>query len=165
MKIYVDDIPGLMESAQRLTASLGWNPEQKGEAEPDFYKGIDPALPKWKRDQLYIERMQEWVRAQRLKALRQFDLKVLIWLAELDEDEQGRVIWQMFQEGIILDPAKVDDMIADWNAHSGMGYDYPKQPEKMSDDVLDRHAQYVKFSSGLLDDFDSIWEKEWPEIE
>ena len=77
---------------------------------------------------------------------------MLIWLAELDEDEQGRVIWQMFQEGIILDPAKVDDMIADWNAHNGMGYDYPKQPEKMSDDVLDRYTQYVHINSRLLDD-------------
>lgn len=122
------------------------------ERRPDFNEGIDPTLPKWKRDQLYIEHLQEWTRQQRLKALRRFDLKVLIWLAELDEDEQGRVIWQMFQEGIILDPAKVDDMIADWNAHSGMGYDYPKQPEKMSDDVLDRYTQYVHINSRLLDD-------------
>lgn len=122
------------------------------EARPDFYEGIDPRLPKWKRDQLYIEHMKEWARQQRQKSLRRFDLKVLIWLADLEEEEQGRAIWQMHQEGIILDPAKVDDMIADWNSRSGMGYDYPKEPEKMSDDRLDRYTQYLHINRNLLDD-------------
>lgn len=135
------------------------------EQRPDFYEGIEPWLPKWKRDQQYIERFREWVRQQRLKTLRRFDLKVLIWLADLPEEDQGRVIWQMFQEGIILDPAKVDDMIADWNAHSGMGYGYPKQPEKMSDDRLDRYTQYLHINRDLLDSYDGISKEEWPEIE
>lgn len=165
MKVYVDDIPGLMEAARRFTASLGWS---DGEAEPtkrpDFYEGIDPTLPKWKRDKLYIERMQEWAHQQRMKALRQFDLKVLVWLADLDEDEQGRAIWQMFQEGIILDPAKVDDMIADWHASLTPGAAQPTEARKMSDDVLDRWTQYVHINSDLLDNPDSIWAEEWPDI-
>lgn len=165
MKVYVDDIPGLMEAAQRFTASLGWS---DGEAEltarPDFYEGIDPTLPKWKRKQEYIERMQEWVRQQRLKALRRFDLKVLIWLADLDDDEQGRAIWQMFQDGIITDTAKVDDMIADWHASLTPGSAQPTEARKMSDDVLDRWTQYVHINSDLLDDPDSIWTEEWPDI-
>lgn len=149
-----------MEAARRFTTSLGWSmePEQQ-EARPDFYEGIDLTWPKWKRDREYGERMMEWVHQQRLKALRKFDLKVLIWLAELDEDEQGRVIWQMHQEGIILDPGKVDDMIADWNAHDGMGYAYPKQPEKMSDDVLDRYTQYLHIDRNLLDDYEQYAEE------
>ena len=161
MKIYVDDIPELMEAAQRFTASLGWNDrEAEPTARPDFYEGIDPTLPKWKREQEYIGRMQEGVRQQRLAALRQFDLKVLIWLADLDEDEQGRVIWQMFQEGIITDPAKVDDMIADWNASLTPGSAQPTEARKMSDDVLDCWTQYVHINGDLLDDPDSIWTEE-----
>ena len=167
MTIHADDIPGLMDAAQRFTASLGWKPEhkQKQEEIPDFYKDIDPTMPKWKREREYIERKKEWVRRNRLKMLRQFDLKVLIWLAELDDDRQGRAIWQMFQEGIILDTAKVDDMIAEWNASLQPGEARPTEARKMSDDVLDRHVQYVHFSRDLLDDFDSVWEEEWPEIE
>lgn len=165
MKVYVDDIPGLMEAARRFTASLDWDkPEAEPAKQPDFYEGIDPTLPKWKRDKLYIERMQEWVHQQRMKALRQFDLKVLIWLADLDDDEQGRAIWQMFQEGIILDPAKVDDMIADWHASLTPGSAQPTEARKMSDDVLDRWTQYVHINSDLLDDPDSIWSEEWPDI-
>ena len=165
MKVYVDDIPELMETARSFTASLGWSDlEAEPTARPDFYEGIDPTLPKWKREQEYIERMQEWVRQQRLAALRQFDLKVLIWLADLDDDEQGRVIWQMFQEGIITDPAKVDDMIADWHASLTPGSAQPTEARKMSDDVLDRWTQYVHIYSDLLDDPDSIWAEEWPDI-
>lgn len=165
MKIYVDDIPGLMEAARRFTASLGWSDgETEPTARPDFYEGIDPTLPTWKREQEYIERMQEWVRQQRLKALRRFDLKVLIWLADLDDDEQKRAIWQMFQEGIINDPAKVDDMIADWNASLTPGSAQPTEARKMSDDVLDRWTQYVHINSDLLDDPDSILAEEWPDI-
>lgn len=166
MKIYADEIPGLIEAAQRFTASLDWvsEPEQQTK-KPDFYEDINPWLPKWKREQEYVERMQEWIRQQRRKYLRQFDLKVLIWLAELNEEEQGRVIWQMYQEGIILDPAKVDDMIADWNRHSGMGYAQPTESRKMSDDVLDRCIQYVGTNRHLLDRYDSISKEEWPEIE
>ena len=134
------------------------------EARPDFYEDIDPRLPKWKRDQLYIEHMQEWMRRQRQKSLRQFDLKVLIWLADLDEEEQGRAIWQMHQEGIILDPAKVDDMIADWNASLTHGNAQPTEARKMSDDVLDCWTQYVHIYGDLLDDPDSIWAEEWPDI-
>ena len=100
----------------RFTASLGWEPEPEQEEMPDFYEGIDQSLTKWQRDLEYIERKQEWVRRQRLKMLRQFDLKVLIWLAELDKEKQSSAVWQMFQDGIILDPVMVDDMIADWNA-------------------------------------------------
>ena len=166
MKIYVDDIPGLTETARRFTASLGWEQEQKQqEARPDFYEGIDPLLPKWKRELEYVDRLQKWMRQQRLKDLRQFDLKVLIWLAELPEEEQGRAIWQMWQEGIIPDPAKVDDMIADWNASLTPGKAHPTEARKMSDDVLDSWTQYVHIDRALLDDFDSIWEEEWPEIE
>lgn len=164
MKAYADDIPGLMEAAQRFTASLGWEPKQQ-EARPDFGKGIDPMLPKWKREQEYVERMKEWVRQQRQKALRQFDLKVLIWLAELNEEEQGYAIWRMYQDGIILNPAKVDDMIADWNASLPPGKEQPTEARKMSDDVLDRWTQYLHVNRDLLDDFDTIWEEEWPEIE
>lgn len=165
MKVYVDDIPGLMEAARRFTASLDWDkPEAEPAKQPDFYEGIDPTLPKWKREQEYIERMQEWVRQQRLKALRRFDLKVLIWLAELDDDEQERAIWQMFQDGIITDPAKVDDMIADWNASLAPGSAQPTEARKMSDDVFDRWTQYVHINSDLLDNPDSIWAEEWPDI-
>lgn len=166
MKVYVDDIPELMEAARRFTASLGWAaPEAEKPAErPDFYEGIDPTLSKWKRKRIYLERLQEWIREQRLKALRRFDLKVLIWLADLDDDEQGRVIWQMFQEGIITDPAKVDDMIADWNASLTSGAAQPTEARKMSDDVLDRWTQYVHINSDLLDDPDSILAEEWPDI-
>lgn len=164
MKAYADDIPGLMEAAQRFTASLGWEPKQQ-EARPDFGEGIDPFSPTWTSDQEFIERQNEWIRQQRQKKLRQFDLKVLIWLAELDEEEQGQVIWQMTQEGIILDPAKVDDMIADWNASLPPGKAQPTEARKMSDDVLDRYAQYLHINRDLLDNIDSIWEDEWPEIE
>jgi hypothetical protein len=165
MKVYVDDIPELMEAARSFTASLGWGDgEAEPTARPDFYEGIDPTLPKWKREHEYIERMREWVRQQRLAVLRQFDLKVLIWLADLDDDEQGRVIWQMFQEGIITDPAKVDDMIADWHASLTPGNAQPTEARKMSDDVLDRWTQYVHIYSDLLDDPDSIWAEEWPDI-
>lgn len=166
MKVYVDNIPELMEAARCFTESLGWTPaeEERPAERPDFFEGIDPWLPKWKRERIYIERMQEWVRQQRLKALRRFDLKVLIWLADLDDDEQGRAIWQMFQEGIILDPAKVDDMIADWNASLTPGSAQPTEARKMSDDVLDRWTQYVHINSDLLDDPDSIWAEEWPDI-
>ena len=161
MKVYVDDTPGLMEAARRFTASLGWSDrEAEPTARPDFYEGIDPTLPKWKREQEYIERMQEWVRQQRLKALRRFDLKVLIWLADLDDDEQKRAIWQMFQEGIITDPAKVDDMIADWNASLTLGAAQPTEARKMSDDVLDRWTQYVHINSDLLDDPDTLLAEE-----
>ena len=166
MKIYVDDIPGLTEAALRFTASLGWEPEPEPEPEkmPDFYDGIDPALPKWERDLEYVDRKQEWIRRQRLKMLRRFDLKVLIWLAGLDDDEQERAVWQMFQEGIIQDPARVDDMIAGWNASLPPGESQPTEARGMSDDVLDRHTRYVHVRSGLLDDPDVIWEEEWPEI-
>lgn len=165
MKTYADDIPELMEAARQFTASLDWDkPEAEPAARPDFYEDIDPWLPKWKRDKLYIERMQEWAHQQRMKALRQFDLKVLAWMADLDEDEQGRIIWQMFQEGIILDPAKVDDMIADWHASLPAGSAQPTEARKMSDDVLDRWTQYVHINSDLLDDPDSIWSEEWPDI-
>jgi len=162
---------GVRQAAVRFTGdesllkSAVTDDEDGREPMPDFYEGINPTLPKWKRDQLYIERMQEWVRAQRLKALRQFDLKVLIWLAELDEDEQGRVIWQMYQEGIILDPGKVDDMIAEWNASLPAGSAQPTETRKMSDDVLDRWTQYVHINGDLLDDPDTLWAEEWPEIE
>ena len=157
MKIYVDDIPELMEAARRFTASLGWNDrEAEPTARPDFYEGIDPTLPKWKREQEYIRRMQEWVRQQRLAALRQFDLTVLAWLADLDEDEQERAIWQMFQEGIIPNPAKVDDMIADWHASLTPGSAQPTEARKMSDDVLDHWTQYVHINSDLLDDPDTL---------
>ena len=157
MKIYVDDIPELMEAARRFTASLGWNDrEAEPTARPDFYEGIDQMLPKWKREQEYIRRMQEWVRQQRLAALRQFDLKVLAWLADLDEDEQERAIWQMFQEGIIPNPAKVDDMIADWHASLTPGSAQPTEARKMSDDVLDHWTQYVHINSDLLDDPDTL---------
>ena len=165
MKVYVDDTPGLMEAARRFTASLGWSDgEAEPTARPDFYDGIDPTLPKWKREQEYIGRMQEWARQQRLKALRRFGLKVLIWLADLDEDEQKRAILQMFQEGIITDPAKVDGMIADWHASLPPGESAPTEARKMSDDVLDRWTQYVHINSDLLDDPDSIWAEEWPDI-
>ena len=100
----------------RFTASLGWEPEPEQEEMPDFYEGIDQSLTKWQRDLEYIERKQELVRRQRLNILLQFDLKVLIWLAELDKEKQSSAVWQMFQDGIILDPVMVDDMIADWNA-------------------------------------------------
>ena len=166
MKTYVDHISGLMEAARRFTASLGWQPEpEQQETEPDFYKGIDPSLPKWKRENEYLERKKEWVRRQRQKMLRRFDLKVLIWLAELPEDEQGRAIWQMHQEGVILDPGKVDDMIADWNASLTPGHAQPTEAAKMSDDVLDRWTQYVHINRDLFDDYDSILKEEWPEIE
>ena len=166
MKVYVDDIPELMEAARRFTASLGWNDGdgQQPAERPDFYEGIDPWLSKAKRERIYLERLQEWMREQRRKALRQFDLKVLVWLAELDDDEQGRAIWQMHQEGIILDPAKVDDMIADWHASLTPGSAQPTEARKMSDDVLDRWTQYVHIDSDLLDDPDSIWAEEWPDI-
>lgn len=126
--------------------------EEGQEQRPDFYEGIDPRLPKIEREQKYIERMQEWIRQQRQKMLRRFDLKVLIWLADLPEEDQAFYIWQMKHEGVIDDPARVFDMIADWNAHGGTGYGYPKQPEKMSDDVLDRYTQYVHINRNLLDD-------------
>lgn len=166
MKVYVDDIPELMEAAHRFTASLGWAAPkaEKPSERPDFYEGIDPTLSKWKRDLKYIELLQEWMREQHRKALRRFDLKVLIWLTDLDEDEQGRAIWQMFQEGIILDPAKVDDMIADWHASLAPGESAPTEARKMSDDVLDRRTRYAPDDNGLLDDPDSIWAEEWPDI-
>lgn len=165
MKIYVDDIQDLMEAARRFTASLGWEPEQaEEETMPDFYEDIDPKLTKWQRGKVYVERKREWIRQQRLKALRRFDLKVLAWLADLPEEDQGRAIWQMFQEGIILDTAKVDDMIADWNASLPPGEAQPTEACRMSDDVLDRWTQYLCISCDLFDDPDSIWEEEWPEI-
>jgi len=165
MKIYVDDIQDLMEAARRFTASLGWEPEQEEEETmPDFYEDIDQKLTRWQRDKVYIERKREWVRQQRLKALRRFDLKVLAWLADLSEEDQGSAIWQMFQEGIILDTAKVDDMIADWNASLPPGEAQPTEACRMSDDVLDRWTQYVRISRDLLDDPDRIHEEEWPEI-
>ena len=165
MKTYVDDIPELMKAAHRFTASLGWDkPEAEPAKRPDFYEGIDPWLPKAQRERIYLERLQEWAQEQKRKALRQFDLKMLVWLADLDDDEQGRAIWQMFQEGIILDPAKVDDMIADWNASLTPGAAQPTEARKMSDDVLDRWTQYVHTNGDLLDDPDSLWAEEWPEI-
>ena len=166
MKVYVDDIPELMETARHFTASLGWAPteEDRQPERPDFYEGIDKRLPKSQRERIYIERLQEWMREQHRRVLRQFDLKVLIWLAELDEDEQGRAIWQMYQEGIILDPGKVDDMIDDWNASLPAGSAQPTEARKMSDDVLNRWTQYVHINSDLLDDPDSIWAEEWPDI-
>lgn len=165
MKIYVDDIQDLMEAARRFTASLGWEPEQEEEdTMPDFYEDIDQKLTRWQREKEYIERKREWVHQLRLKALRRFDLKVLAWLADLPEEDQGRAIWQMFQEGIILDTAKVDDMIADWNASLPPGEAQPTEACRMSDDVLDRWTQYVRISRDLLDDPDRIHEEEWPEI-
>ena len=89
---------------------------------------------------------------------------MLAWLADLPEEDQGRAIWQMFQEGIILDTAKVDDMIADWNASLPPGEAQPTEACRMSDDVLDRWTQYVRISRDLLDDPDRIHEEEWPEI-
>lgn len=169
MKICVDDIQDLMEEARRFTSSLGWEPGQEPEQEeeeamPDFYEDIDPKLTKWQRDKEYIERKREWMRQHRLKTLRRFDLKVLAWLADLPEEDQGRAIWQMFQEGIILDMDKVDDMIADWNASLPPGGAQSTEARKMSDDVLDRWTQYLRISRDLFDDPDSIWEEEWPEI-
>lgn len=70
----------------------------------------------------------------------------------------------MYQDGIILNPAKVDDMIADWNASLPPGKEQPTEARKMSDDVLDRWTQYVHINSDLLDDPDSIWAEEWPDI-
>ena len=166
MNIRVDDIQDLMEAARRFTASLGWEPEQEEEETmPDFYEDIDPKLPKWQREKVYIERMREWMRQQRLKALRRFDLKVLAWLADLPEEDQGRAIWQMFQEGIILDMDKVDGMIADWNASLPPGGAQPTEACRMSDDVLDRWTQYLHINRDLLDDIDKIQEEEeWPEV-
>jgi len=166
MKVYIDDIPELMEAAHRFTASLrvATVKEDRQPERPDFYEGIDKTLPKSQRERIYIERLQEWMRQQRLKALRRFDLKVLIWLADLDDDEQSRAIGQMFQEGIIPDPAKVDDMIADWHASLTPGSAQPTEARKMSDDVMDRWTQYVHINSDLLDDPDSIWAEEWPDI-
>jgi len=165
MKTYVDDIPELMEAAHRFTASLGWdNPEAKPAKRPDFYKGIDRWMPNVERERIYLERLHEWMREQRRKKLWRFDLKVLIWLADLDEDEQERVIWQMFQEGIITDPGKVVDMIADWHASLTPGAAQPTEAHKMSDDVLDRWTQYVHTNGDLLDDPERIWAEEWPDI-
>jgi len=165
MKTYADDIPGLMEAARQFTASLGWDkPEAEPAKRPDFYEGIDPWLPKEQRERIYLERLQEWAQEQKRKALRRFDLKVLAWLADLGDDEQERAIWQMYQDGIIPDPAKVDSMIADWNASLTPGSAQPTEARKMSDDVLDRWTQYVHISSDLLDDPDRLWAEEWPEI-
>jgi len=167
MKVYVDNIKDLMKAARHFTASLGWAPTEAEEppGQPDFYEGIDPWLSKAKREQIYLERLQEWARRQRRMTLRRLDLKVLIWLADLDDDEQSRAIWQMFQEGIIPDPAKVEDMIADWHASLTPGETGPTEACMMSDDVLDRRTQYVHNCGDLLDDPERIWAEEWPDIE
>ena len=84
--------------------------------------------------------------------LRKYDDKVFYWLTEQSDDEQDEAIFQLHQEGIILDPDKVYRRLSDWYRNESAGNAQPKEAEKMSDDVLDRFTQYVHINRDLFDD-------------